>query len=118
MSQRSVRHATFVIERNFGAPPVFNAFAVRAAKDRWFQGPEGGEKGERQFDVRVGGRERTSGCPKGGPASAFNVCYQDIMPNECIVYTYDMHLDDKRTSVSLTTVELKPAGSGTRGGLH
>ena len=26
------------------------------------------------------------------------------MPNERIVYTYDMHLDDKRISVSLATV--------------
>jgi uncharacterized protein YndB with AHSA1/START domain len=34
--------------------------------------------------------------------------------NERIVYTYDMHLDDKRISVSLATVELKPAGLGTR----
>jgi len=116
MSQRSIRHATFVIERNFDAPParVFNAFADRAAKDRWFQGPEGWERGERQFDFRVGGRERSSGGPKGGPVHTFNACYQDIVPNERIVYTYDMHFDDKRTSVSLTTVELKPAGSGTR----
>jgi len=36
------------------------------------------------------------------------------VPNERIVSTYDMHLDDKRISVSLATVELKPAGAGTR----
>ena len=36
------------------------------------------------------------------------------MPNERIIYGYDMHLDDKRISVSLATVEFKPAGKGTR----
>jgi uncharacterized protein YndB with AHSA1/START domain len=36
------------------------------------------------------------------------------VPDERIVYTYDMHLDDKRISVSLATVELEPAGGGTR----
>lgn len=35
------------------------------------------------------------------------------MPNERIVYTYDMHLGDKRISVSLATIEFKPKGSGT-----
>ncbi|MBV8652023.1 MAG: SRPBCC domain-containing protein, partial [Alphaproteobacteria bacterium] len=38
----------------------------------------------------------------------------DIVPDERIIYSYDMHLDDKRISVSLATIELKPAGAGTR----
>ena len=36
------------------------------------------------------------------------------MPNHRIIYGYDMHLDDKRISVSLATVEFKPAGKSTR----
>ncbi len=36
------------------------------------------------------------------------------MTDQRIVYTYDMHLDDARISVSLATVELEPAGAGTR----
>jgi uncharacterized protein YndB with AHSA1/START domain len=36
------------------------------------------------------------------------------VPNERIIYGYDMHLGDKRVSVSLATVEFKPAGKGTR----
>jgi hypothetical protein len=36
------------------------------------------------------------------------------MPDQRIIFAYDMHLDDKHISVSLTTVELKPAGAGTR----
>src|SRR5664280_3151774 len=42
MTERSVAHATFVIERTYGAPPsrVFEAFASRAAGGRWFIGPD------------------------------------------------------------------------------
>ena len=38
---------------------------------------------------------------------AYDARYQDIVPNERIIYSYDMHLDDKRISVSLATVELE-----------
>ena len=42
MTERSVTHATFVIERTYHASParVFNAFADQAAKARWFAGPD------------------------------------------------------------------------------
>jgi uncharacterized protein YndB with AHSA1/START domain len=36
------------------------------------------------------------------------------VPNERIVLTYDMHLDQTRISVSLLTLEFKPSGAGTR----
>jgi uncharacterized protein YndB with AHSA1/START domain len=36
------------------------------------------------------------------------------VPDERIVSTYEMHLDETRISVSLATVEFKPEGSGTR----
>jgi uncharacterized protein YndB with AHSA1/START domain len=117
MTERSTQHATFVIERVYNAPParVFNAWADPKAKAAWFAGPDGWEKGGHEFDFRVGGRERLSGGPKGGPVHAFDSRYQDIVPDQRIVYAYDMHLDDVRISVSLATVEFKPVGSaGTR----
>ena len=116
MTQRSTQHATFVIERSFAASPsrVFQAWADPAAKARWFKGPEDWTAGEQFIDFRVGGRERLSGGPKGGQVHAFDGLYQDIVPNERIVYSYDMHLDATRISVSLATVEFKPAGAGTR----
>ena len=40
----------------------------------------------------------------------FEALYQDIVPDERIVYTYEMHLDEPRISVSLSTVELRPDG--------
>jgi uncharacterized protein YndB with AHSA1/START domain len=116
MRKRSTHPATFVIERYFAASPaqVFAAWAEPKARARWFVGPDEWEKSDHKLDFRVGGRESVSGGPSGGPVHVFNAVYQDIAPNERIVYTYDMHLDKWRISVSLATVELKLAKSGTR----
>ncbi|RJG10607.1 polyketide cyclase [Pseudomonas cavernicola] len=114
--ERSTHHATFVIERNYDASPaqVFAAWAEPAAKARWFVGPDEWEASDHELDFRVGGRESVSGCAAGGPVHEYDACYQDIVPDQRIVYSYDMHLNETRISVSLATVELKPAGSGTR----
>lgn len=117
MTQRSVQHGSFTIERTYRAAPakVFRAFADAEAKARWFAAPA--DKATvlaREFDFRVGGRERLSAAWKGGPVSHFSCRYHDIVPDERIVYAYDMHLDDRKIWVSLATVEIKPAGDGTR----
>ena len=116
MSPRSVTHSTFVVERVYDAGParVFHAIADPAAKSRWFTHPDEWVSDAGTMDFRVGGRETVSGGPKGGPVHSFSSIYQDIVPNERIVYTYDMHMDDVRTSVSLATIELFPSGTGTR----
>jgi uncharacterized protein YndB with AHSA1/START domain len=116
MSKRSVTHATFAIERVYDASPaqVFAAWAAPEAKRRWFGGPEAWERGGYELDFRVGGRERASGGPEGGPVHHYNAIYQDIVPDERIILSYDMHLDDKRISVSLLTIELRPERKGTR----
>jgi uncharacterized protein YndB with AHSA1/START domain len=116
MTERSVTHATFVIERVYDAAParVFAAWATPAAKGSWFVGPDEWEKSDHELDFRVGGRERVSGGPAAGPVHVYNGLYQDIVPNERIIVSYDMHLDQTRISVSLATVEFKPAGAGTR----
>ena len=116
MSERLTHHATFVIERSYATTParVFKAWADPAAKARWFGGPEDWMKAGHELDFRVGGRERLSSRPPGGPAHTFDARYYDIVPEQRIVYTYDMRLDDARISVSLATVEFKPEGAGTR----
>jgi uncharacterized protein YndB with AHSA1/START domain len=116
VTQRNVTHATFVIERDYPASSarVFHALADPKAKARWFVGPDDLNDGRFEMDFRVGGREFNSGGPKGGPVYTYNALYQDIIENERIVYTYDMHLDDQRISVSLTTIEIKPRSGGTR----
>lgn len=116
MPGRSVTHATFVIERSYDASParVFAAWSSPEAKARWFVGPDDWQSSDHELDFRVGGREHVSGGPMGGPIHSFDARYQDIVPDERIIYSYDMHLDEKRISVSVATVELRRAGAGTR----
>jgi uncharacterized protein YndB with AHSA1/START domain len=115
MSERSIQHSSFVLERSYAVPPqkVFNAFADQKAKARWFVGPNEWEKSDHKLDFRVGGKETVSGGPPGGAVHYFSATYQDIVPNQRIIYTYDMHLDKRRISVSLATMEFVPKGEGT-----
>jgi len=115
--QRSVAHGVFTIERtypNVTPQRVFDAFATEAGKASWFSGPnEQWDIVEREFDFRVGGRERLKGRWKSGMVTTFDAAYWDIVPGERIVYAYSMHLDDRKISVSLATFEFKAAGGGT-----
>lgn len=115
-SIRSVAHATFHLERSYHAPVarVWKALTDEAAKEKWFGGTPGSwELLERHMDVRVGGREWLKGRWEGGMVSTFEAIYHDVIPNERLVYSYEMHLDDKKISVSLATLQLKAAGGKT-----
>jgi uncharacterized protein YndB with AHSA1/START domain len=117
MSQRTVQHGTFILEREFAFPParVFAARAVREAKDRWFGGPSGQWKPlERHMEFRVGGSERARGRWTSGRVSDFQAQYHDIVQDRRIVYSYSMHIDEKKISVSLATIEFESAGKGTK----
>ena len=116
MTKRSAVHATFVIDRTYDAAParVFKAFADPAAKRRWFHGPEEWGPAQHEMDFRVGGKETSFGGPPGGTRHAYRATFQDIVPDERIVSTYDMDLDGVRISVSLATLELRSEGAGTR----
>ena len=113
---RSVVHAIFHVERTYDAPiaRVWQALTDETAKSKWFSGPPGTwEQLERRMDVRVGGSERLRGRWESGMVSAFDATYHDVIPNERLVYSYVMHLDQKKISVSLATMELRPEGGKT-----
>jgi uncharacterized protein YndB with AHSA1/START domain len=116
MTDRSVTHTTFTLERTYNASPkrVFSAFADPAIKATWFGGPPEWDHQPGEFDFRVGGRETDIGGPKGGPVSSFDARYYDIVPDERIIFAYDMLSGDDRISVSLATIQLEPAGEGTK----
>jgi uncharacterized protein YndB with AHSA1/START domain len=111
---RSVVHGAFHLQRIYDATPerVFRALSDVAAKSRWFYGPEGWRLIERTMDFRVGGRERVKGGFEGGVTTTFDAIYHDIVPQKRIVYTYEMHLDARKISVSLATLEIEAAGVG------
>lgn len=115
MTERSSIHSSFVIERTYDASParVFAAFEDPETKNRWFANGDGWGTDAYQADFRVGGYEIYRG-EHDGSAVSMESRYYDIVPNERIVFAYDMHFGDDRISVSLTTIELIPAGSGTR----
>jgi uncharacterized protein YndB with AHSA1/START domain len=112
ISERSVTHATFAIERIYDASParVFAAWADSEAKARWF----GRDADEYELDFQIGGRELNVGKGPDGRPYTYEARYRDIVPDTRIVYAYDMYVEDTRISVSLGTVELEADGAGTR----
>jgi uncharacterized protein YndB with AHSA1/START domain len=111
----SVVHETFVIERTYPAAPerVFAAWSTQAAKSQWFGGPDDGND-EHTLDFRVGGREHLSGKIPDGPTFDYDALYQDIVENERVVWSYDMHLGGRRISVSVATIEITGVPGGAQ----
>jgi uncharacterized protein YndB with AHSA1/START domain len=117
MTERGVSHTTFVIERSYPARParVFAAWTDGAAREIWMDDPDYKSDGSKyELDFRVGGHERFSGLtPDGGTYRYEGVIY-DIVPDQRIVYSYEMYAGQDLGSVSLATVEIVAEGSGTR----
>jgi uncharacterized protein YndB with AHSA1/START domain len=111
MTDRSVTHATFTLERTYEVSPdrVFNAWADATVKVHWFAGSADGY----ELDFRVGGLERNSAMHDGKKIT-WESLYREIIPNERIVYTSVLSEQDTVATVSLTTVELVPVDEGTR----
>lgn len=110
MTDHSVKHSTFTLERAYAAPPaaVFAAWSDRDTKAKWFA-PEAAQY---TLDFRVGGTEAVHA----GGAAGFVARseYHDIVPDERIVYSMALFADGVLSTVSLTTVQLTGDGDGTR----
>jgi uncharacterized protein YndB with AHSA1/START domain len=114
--ERSQTHATFVIERSYPAPvsAVWHALSDNDARDQWFGGGPEFETVEKAHDFRVGGQATEDGQWRGGARSRFHSSYTDIVDQHRIVFTYDMWVDGRHMSTSLTTIVVEPEGEGTR----
>lgn len=115
MTARSTVHHTFVVERHYPVPPqrVFAAFADKAKKRRWQVEGEGFAIEAFEMDFRVGGAEYARFRHDGGPPISLHASYQDIVPDERIVFVYTMGIEEVRFSSSLTTIEFRPGAGGT-----
>ncbi|MFZ5616543.1 MAG: SRPBCC domain-containing protein [Pseudomonadota bacterium] len=106
----------FTIRRTYDAPrsDVFNAFGDPDIKAQWFSGPPDKWKAiERKFDFREGGEERVIGQFQGSYRSDFRARYHVIRKPALIVYVYDMYVDDRLLSTSLSSFDFIAAGDKT-----
>lgn len=120
MSDPSITHSSFTIERTYPKPPlsVFRAFADPALKRRWLSA-EGREPTGSTTEFRVGGAESSEYRMSGGPLPdgttiRNDTVYHDIVPDRRIVFSYTMTVAGRRISASLASVELLPETGGTR----
>ncbi len=116
MSLFTAAHETFVIERTYDVPveQTFRAWADPLLKAHWFAGSAEALGSGYELDFRVGGREVNRGGPPGGPIYIYESEFRDIIPEERIVYTYEMYADESRISVSVATVLFSGHGATTR----
>jgi uncharacterized protein YndB with AHSA1/START domain len=116
MTERSVNHATIVIERVYDATPaqVFAAWSDPEALLRW--GNPGGDwdVAYDRFDFRVGGGDVSRFGPKGTEAYVNEAQYLDIVPDERIISAGSMIHGEKRLFAGMLTVEFRSAGAGCR----
>jgi uncharacterized protein YndB with AHSA1/START domain len=119
MTDRSVTCSTFTIERTLAASPdrVFEAFADVNLKTRMLASSVGEEVGEAlghdEFDFRIGGRERFEFVEEDGRTMKYDALYYDIVPDQRIVYAYEMYAGESRISVSVASIELLENASST-----
>jgi uncharacterized protein YndB with AHSA1/START domain len=118
MTERPVIHDTFEIERTYPASVsrVFAAFASKEAKDVWGDTGDlsepGADAGETEFDFRIGGHERF-GFGYQGISYRYDACYYDIVPDQRIIYSYEMYANGARISVSVATITFAVTAEGT-----
>jgi uncharacterized protein YndB with AHSA1/START domain len=117
VTDRSVIHDTFTVERVYptALSRVFAAFASAEVKAVW--GATSGreivsEAGSAEFDFRPGGRERFA-IKMRGMTYRYNALYYDIVPDQRILYSYEMYAEDARISVSVATIEFAKSGADT-----
>lgn len=113
----SIRQHDFTLERRFPQTPeqTFRAFSDPELKRRWFSPPDEWGDAEWSLDFRVGGGELSKARDTDGTLHEFRSRFHDIVDGTRIVFAYDLLLDDRLISVSLTTVEVGP---GEDGGTH
>lgn len=111
MTDRTITCSTFEIERTLAATPehVFAAFADVTLKTRMLAPSDDSSPSDQEasgdFDFRVGGHERFEFVGEDGRTLRYDAQYYDIVPNQRIVYSYEMYADGHRLSVSVASIQ-------------
>lgn len=116
MSEVSVTHAMFTLERCYDVPPdrVFGAWADPAVKTRWFSGALDPGAEPMKMDFRVGGTEQAISGTDHGSVIIYEGLFREIVPDKRIIVANSIDVDGERISVSQFTAEFLAEGSGTR----
>ena len=112
MTEHSVKHSTFTLERAYPVSPkqVFAAWADRDTKAKWFAANDASYT----LEFRVGGTETAHGRTDDGGEIVAESVFHDIVNDERIVYTTLLYGRSVLATVSVTTVEFVPEGASTR----
>ena len=115
MTHSTTTQTSFVIERDFNAAPgkVFQAWADPAAKRSWSD-CHAEHTAEYSLDFRPHGRETHRVVDPERGEQVIEKVFFDIVDSQRIVFAYDISLKGRRLSVSLVTVEFRPASTGTQ----
>ena len=105
-------HDTFTLERTYdvSVARLYEAWADPAIKNKWFAGPPGWTELERKNDFRVGGTDISHGRHVGNIESRCVSTYHAIVPNERIVFVYDMYVNGSLISITLGTAAFAAKG--------
>ncbi|WEX76198.1 SRPBCC family protein [Sinorhizobium numidicum] len=114
-SQR-IEHTSFVVERELSASPrhAFRFWSEAELKARWSGCHPDWLVLEDRFDFSVGGTEVKRWRTPAGDEQTFHAHYLDIVPEQRIIYAYEMSFAGARLSASLVTITFKTVGRKTK----
>jgi uncharacterized protein YndB with AHSA1/START domain len=111
-----IEHTSFVVARELAASPrhAFRFWSDAELKARWSGCHSDWTVLEDTFEFRVGGTDAKRWRTPEGSEQTFHAHYLDIVPDQRIIYAYEMSFAGARLSASLVTITLEPDGSKTK----
>lgn len=119
MTQSEIVHDTFTIENTYPVAPAraFAAFSELEKKKRWYADSAAYEVLEYDLEFSVGGQEVLVGrmlpsTPVAGAVLKWSSVYDEIRPDDRIVFSQVVEMNEQCISCSLISVEFLPTDTG------
>lgn len=105
---RAIEHTEFSLQRRLATSPrhAFRFWSDAELKARWNECHPDWTLVEDRFEFKVGGEEHKCWRTIEGQEQTFTAHYLDIVPEQRIIYAYQMSFAGKRLSASLVTISL------------